>query len=138
MTNKEFSEQIVKVAKNYKTLYVMGCYGGPMTDENKDIYTKNHKYNTTAVRKEVILKNSSDTFGFDCSNLIKGLLWGQSGDINDPFGGDIYSSNNVVDKNADGIISICNSVSDDFSNIEIGEAVWLQGHIGYMLRMTWQ
>lgn len=76
MTNKEFSEQIVKVAKNYKTLYVMGCYGGPMTDENKDIYTKNHKYNTTAVRKEVILKASSDTFGFDCSNLIKGILWG--------------------------------------------------------------
>lgn len=130
MTSKEFSEKMVKVAKNYKTLYVMGCYGAPMTDENKDIYTKNHKYNTDDIRKKMIQEASSDTFGFDCSNLIKGILWGWSGDKNDPFGGAIYSSNNVVDKNADGIISICNDVSDDFSNIEIGEAVWLQGHIG--------
>ncbi len=130
MTNKEFSEKIVKVAKNYKTLYVMGCYGAPMTDENKDIYTKNHKYNTTAVRREMINKASSDTFGFDCSNLIKGILWGWKGDKNDPFGGAVHKSNNVVDKNADGIIGICKDVSDNFSNIEIGEAVWLKGHIG--------
>lgn len=108
----------------------MGCYGAPMTDENKDIYTKNHKYNTTAVRREMINKASSDTFGFDCSNLIKGILWGWKGDKNDPFGGAVHKSNNVVDKNADGIIGICKDVSDNFSNIEIGEAVWLKGHIG--------
>lgn len=130
MTSKEFSEKMVKVAKNYKTLYVMGCYGSPMTDENKDIYTKNHKYNTNAVRKRVILKASSNTFGFDCSNLIKGVLWGWKGDKNDPFGGAVYNSNNVIDKNADGIIAICKDVSDNFSNIEVGEAVWLKGHIG--------
>lgn len=130
MTSKEFSEKMVKVAKNYKTLYVMGCYGSPMTDENKDIYTKNHKYNTNAVRKRVILKASSNTFGFDCSNLIKGVLWGWKGDKNDPFGGAVYNSNNVIDKNADGIIDICKDVSDNFSNIEVGEAVWLKGHIG--------
>lgn len=130
MTSKEFSEKMVKVAKNYKTLYVMGCYGSPMTDENKDIYTKNHKYNINAVRKRVILKASSDTFGFDCSNLIKGVLWGWKGNKNDPFGGAVYNSNNVIDKNADGIIDICKDVSDNFSNIEVGEAVWLKGHIG--------
>ncbi len=130
MNNKEFSEKIIEVAKNYKTLYIMGCFGAPMTDENKDIYTKNHEYNTEAFREKMIREASSDTFGFDCVNLIKGILWGWNGDKNEKYGGAIYNSNDVVDTNANGMIDICEDVSDDFSNIEIGEVVWLKGHIG--------
>lgn len=130
ITSKEFSEKVVKVAKNYKTLYVMGCFGAPMTDENKDRYTKNHKYNTKTLREKMIREASSDTFGFDCVNLIKGILWGWNGDKNEIYGGAVYNSNNVLDVNADGMIEICEDVSDNFSNIEIGEVVWLKGHIG--------
>jgi hypothetical protein len=36
----------------------------------------------------------------------------------------------VPDINADTMIKRCNDVSEDFSHIEIGEALWLKGHIG--------
>ncbi len=35
MTNKEFVEKAIDIANNYKTLYVMGCFGAPMTASNK-------------------------------------------------------------------------------------------------------
>lgn len=40
MTNKEFVAKLEKVAKNYKTLYVMGCIGAPLNASNKERYCK--------------------------------------------------------------------------------------------------
>lgn len=60
----------------------------------------------------------------DCSGLIKGILWGY------PQNG-IYGNNGVPDINANTMITYyCSDVSSDFSNIEKGELVWLEGHIG--------
>lgn len=73
---------------------------------------------------------SADTFGFDCVCLIKGLLWGWSGDASKIYGGASYKANNVPDIGADSMITVCKEVSTDFSSIEIGEAVWMKGHIG--------
>lgn len=44
-TAKELAAACMEVAKNYKTLYIMGCFGAPMTAKNKARYTKNHSYN---------------------------------------------------------------------------------------------
>ena len=63
-------------------------------------------------------------------NLIKGILWGWNGDAGKTYGGAKYASNGVPDTNADGMIQLCKEVSTDFSKIEVGEAVWLKGHIG--------
>ena len=41
MTAKELVEKAVDIAKNYKTLYVMGCFGAPMTAANKQRYINN-------------------------------------------------------------------------------------------------
>ena len=38
MTNHELVEKCIDIAKNYKTLYVMGCFGAPMTAANKKRY----------------------------------------------------------------------------------------------------
>ena len=38
MTNKEFVAKLKDIATNYKTLYVMGCFGAPMTAANKRIF----------------------------------------------------------------------------------------------------
>ena len=35
MKSKTLVEKAVDIAKNYKTLYVMGCFGSPMTAANK-------------------------------------------------------------------------------------------------------
>ena len=129
-TGKDLAAACVDVARNHKTLYVMGCFGAPMTDGNKVRYTQNHSYNKKSARTKLIHAASEDTFGFDCVNLIKGLLWGWNGDAGKTYGGAKYASNGVPDTNADGMIQLCKEVSTDFSKIEVGEAVWLKGHIG--------
>jgi hypothetical protein len=130
MTNKEFVKKLIDVANNYKTLYVMGCFGAPMTEANKKRYCSNHSYNTNKTRQSMIKAATSDTFGFDCVNLIKSILWGWNGDKSKTYGGAKYAINGVPDVSADGMIAKCLNISTDFSNIEVGEAVWCPGHIG--------
>ena len=129
-TGKELASACEKVAKNYKTLYVLGCFGAPMTDANKARYTQNYEFNTRATRTKKIKAASADTFGFDCVCLIKGLLWGWSGNVDGTYGGAGYACNGVPDINADDMINVCSDVSSNFSSIEVGEAVWIEGHIG--------
>lgn len=129
-TGKELAAACLDVAQNYKTLYIMGCFGAPMTQSNKARYTKNHEYNTKATRKKMINAASEDTFGFDCVCLIKGLLWGWNGSVDKVYGGASYGSNGVPDIGADQIIKKCSGVSTDFSNIQVGELLWMQGHVG--------
>lgn len=130
-TAAQLAKAAIDVAKNYKTLYVMGCFGAPLNATNKARYTKNHSYNMDATRTKMINAASSDTFGFDCVCLIKGLLWGWDGDLNDVYGGSKYASNGVPDIGADSMIKVCKDVStSNWANMEVGEAVWCSGHIG--------
>lgn len=129
-TAKELAAKCKEVAKNYKTLYVLGCFGAPMTASNKERYSSNLSYNRQTTRTVKIKSASADTFGFDCVNLIKGLLWGWVGNTSKSYGGATYQSNGVPDINADQMIAVCSGVSTDFSKIQVGEVVWLSGHIG--------
>lgn len=93
------ANQLVEKAKliaSRDTVYKLGTYG------NKKV---NNKYL------------------FDCSGLLKGILWGY------PDHGK-YRNNGVPDQNANTIIKNCYDVSSDFSNIIVGEIVWLTGHMG--------
>lgn len=126
----DFCSKLLDIVYDYKTLYVMGCFGAPLNDKNKIRYTQNHKYNMKKERKTIIQNVSSDTFGFDCVNLIKGILWGWCGDTTKTYGGAKYKSNGVLDVSADGFIKLCDNVSTDFSKIKRGECVWLKGHVG--------
>lgn len=130
MKASEFVKKLTDIANNYKTLYVMGCFGAPMTSANKTRYCKNHEYNTQASRTKFIKAASADTFGFDCVNLIKGVLWGWCGDKKRTYGGATYATNGVPDIGADTMITKCSNLSTDFTKIEVGEAVWTNGHIG--------
>lgn len=130
MQVQDFISKLVDIAKNYKTLYVMGCFGAPMTDGNKTRYCNNYAYNKQADRTRMIKAASADTFGFDCVCLIKGVLWGWSGDKSKAYGGAVYKANGVPDIGADQMINVCRDVSADFTGIVPGEAVWMSGHIG--------
>lgn len=130
MKASEFVKRLKDVATNCKTLYVMGCFGAPLTAANKERYCKNHEYNQRAARTKMIRAASEDTFGFDCVCLIKGILWGWNGDKGRNYGGATYAANGVPDIGADSMIKVCSGVTTDFSNIEVGEAVWCSGHIG--------
>lgn len=129
-TNIELVERAINVANNYKTLYVMGGWGQPLTEANKQRLINAQAYNQDPTRKAMINAASADTFAFDCVCFIKGLLWGWDGTLSDSNGGSKYGSNSVSDVNANGMINICTEVSTDFSKIEIGEVVWTDGHVG--------
>lgn len=130
MKSNEFVKKLIDIAKNYKTLYVMGCFGAPMTDANKVRYCNHTSYNKKSARQKMIKAASSDTFGFDCVCLIKGVLWGWNGDTTKTYGGAKYTSNDVPDIGADSMFNKCTEKSTNFSEIEVGEAVWCSGHIG--------
>lgn len=154
MRVNEFVTKAIEIATNYKTLYVLGCFGAPLNDKNKERYTNNQLFNgkpydsvsvaydgTRTItkkrtpegeaRRKMILNASNDTFGFDCVCLIKGILWGWCGDTTKNYGGARYAVNGVPDVGADTMMNrYCINVSSDFSKIEAGEAVWISGHIG--------
>lgn len=131
MKSKTFVEKLIDAAKNHKTLYVMGCFGAPLTAANKTRYTQNHNYNKQAARTAMIKAASADTFGFDCVCLIKGILWGWSGDKSKTYGGAAYASNGVPDIGADTMIGRCQGVTTgSWGSMAPGEALWVPGHIG--------
>lgn len=134
MTNKELVDKCLDIAKNYKTLYVMGCFGAPLTGSNVSRYCTNHTYNKQAARTKMIKaagNQNPPVYGFDCVNLIKAVLWGWTGNVSKSYGGATYASNGVPDVSADGMIAKCNSVSTTgWASMTVGEVVWMSGHIG--------
>lgn len=95
MKVNDFVNKLKEVEK-MPTLYKLGCFGNKKT-------------------KGYLL--------WDCSGLIKGVLWGY------PSNGK-YGSNGVPDINADTLITKCRNVSSNFADISVGEMVWLKGHCG--------
>ena len=131
MKSSEFISKLKDIAENYKTLYVMGCFGAPLNGGNVSRYCTNHSYNKNAQRTAMIKAVANKNyFGFDCVCLIKGILWGWNGDTSKTYGGASYATNGVPDIGADAMITKCTGVSTNFAGILPGEAVWLPGHIG--------
>ena len=133
MKSMEFVNKAIDIAKNHKTLYVMGCFGAPLTGANVTRYLNNHNYNKQASRQKMIkaaANQSPPVFGFDCVCLMKGIMWGWNGDASRTYGGAGYAINGVPDVNADGMIARCTGVTRNFSNIIPGECVWMAGHVG--------
>lgn len=86
MKASEFVAKLKDVAQNYKTLYVMGCFGAPLTGGNVSRYCNNHAYNKQAARTKMIkaaANQNPPVFGFDCVSCkttkeARGILTGQS------------------------------------------------------------
>lgn len=129
-TGKELAVAAEAVAKNHKTLYVLGAFGWPMNASMKERAKKAQSYNRKADRAAKIDAANEKVFGFDCVNFIKALLWNWVGDASKTYGGASYGSNGVPDIDDSLMIKACNDVSTDFSKIQVGEVVWMQGHIG--------
>lgn len=127
----EFLQKLNDIVDNYKTLYVSGCFGAPMTSQNKQRYSRNNEYNRNPQRASMITSASSDTFGFDCVNLIKGIIWGWNGDLNKSYGGAVYASNGLGDISEDAMINNCKDANaTSWDKMDPGEVVWMPGHIG--------
>ena len=130
MTAAQLAAKCKEIAQKFKTLYVLGCCGAPLNAANKQRYIKAQAFNRKLTRKGKINKATANTFGFDCVCLIKAILWGWDGDTGRAYGGATYCANGVPDLDANAMFKACKKRSSDFSKIEVGEAVWLDGHIG--------
>ncbi len=128
---KDFIDRLLMVCTE-ETLYVMGGWGQKLTDGAKKQLISAQKYNQSSTRKKMIESASNDTRSFDCSGLIKSVLWGYTGD-DTPTGGAKYASGGVPDLNAAGLIGKCYGVSEDFTIIQEGELVYMSGHVGVYL-----
>lgn len=131
MKVNDFIEQL-RFAESKKTLYVMGGFGACLYPKNKTRYSTNNDYNKRPDRTKMIKNASEDTFAFDCVGLIKGILWGWKAEM-DPkwsYGGAAYQANGVKDLGADAMAKVCKDLTTNFTKIDKGEIVWLQGHIG--------
>lgn len=132
MTAEQLVAKLKDIVNNYKTIYVYGSIGGIVTNSLIEYKKKQYPSFYTAARTAKIKATvGKGYFGFDCVNVIKSILWGWNGNKNASYGGAKYASNGVPDVSADGMINLCTSVSSSgWSNLKVGEAVWLPGHIG--------
>lgn len=134
MTAEEVVRRHLAAANDYATIYMYAAYGFQVTDKTIKIkanqnlngwYTPEH-----ISRLRAVANQTPPVWGFDCVNLTKGILWGWEGNENELYGGAKYGANGVPDENANGMIERCRAKSTDFSEIEIGEGLWLPGHWG--------
>lgn len=131
MQNKEFVDKLKNVAINYNTIYANGMFGQPITQNIINQKAKQIPDWYTSKRKEELQSYiGKGYFGFDCICVIKGIMWGWSGNINDVNGGAKYASNGVADVNEYGTLNICTAVSENFNNMLVGEYLWTDGHCG--------
>lgn len=132
MTNIELAKKHEDVAKKYKTVYMWGCFGHPVTEAIiREKAAQYPSWYTAAKQRELRKLVGKGYFGFDCVNLTKGLLWGWNGNSRSYTGGARYASNGVPDVSADGMIGKCKNVSTTgWDKLEIGEGLWMPGHWG--------
>lgn len=126
---KEFCSKLLEIAAQ-PTIYAKGCFGDPLkTAKDREHVIHANSYNQSEVRKKVIGEAPAEAHAFDCSGLIKGVLWGYNGSYSS-HGGAVYKSNSVPDIDAAAMILVCKNVSADFSTVDEGEFIYMKGHCG--------
>lgn len=132
MTAAELVKRHIEVAENYKTVYMWGCFGMPVTESIlREKAAQYPNWYTAARQAELRKLIGKGYFGFDCVNLTKGILWGWNGNQNAAYGGANYAANGVPDVSADGMITKCTAVSaTGWADMVPGEGLWGPGHWG--------
>ncbi len=129
-----------EIVQDHETMYVYGAVGQKLTSALIANRASAYPWFYTSSRMEAYRKAIATgklIWSFDCVNLIKSVLWGWNADTTQNLGGAVYGSNGVQDVNADGCIAVCKDVKsynssngDSWEDIQLGEAVWVKGHIG--------
>lgn len=130
MTSKQLAQKVTKIAKEYKTCYIWGGLGKPVTAYSIKQAVNQYPKNETYAAKALELAGNRKAYYFDCVGLIKSVLWGWKGDREMSLGGAVYASHGVPDISADQMIAKCSGVTSEFSDIDVGELLWCKGHVG--------
>ena len=134
MKASNFTSKLYSIATTKKTVYAWGMFGSTIRKDRIVSKAKQYPYWYTDSKIASIFAplygSDPPVWGFDCVGLVKGVLWGWDGDESKVYGGAVYASNGVPDISADATIEKCSAVSTDFSNIAVGEFLWMKGHCG--------
>lgn len=126
MKAKQLADTAKHIATQTKTIYVYGTYGRSLTESMIAYKAKQYpRFNTPTRTRKYRSLLGKGYYAWDCCGLIKGILWGWDGKTE--VG---YAKNGVPDVGANTMIQMCSGVSTSFSNMQIGEVVWMNGHIG--------
>ncbi|MCQ2425592.1 MAG: peptidoglycan-binding protein [Lachnospiraceae bacterium] len=132
-----FAAAAGKIASEYETVYALGMFGSPLSlsaiEGKARQYPKWYTAEKVGFLKERMNASSRPVFGFDCVCFLKALFWGWNGDAGKEHGGAVYLSNGVEDLDESTLFSRCGAVGSDFSDVAVGEALWMPGHIGLYL-----
>ncbi len=122
MTANAFIEKAKEIEKEC-SLYVLGGIGQMISEPLiRDVC---HRIAWNRHRESLYRSYIGRAYAFDCVGLIKAILWEWKPDSYN------YAINGVPDINANVMIGYyCTDVSGNFSDIEVGEVVWLPDHIG--------
>lgn len=134
MKASTFVSKLKEIATNQKTVYAWGMFGSIITKDRIEDKAKQYPYWYASQKINnvfaPIYRGKDLVWGFDCVGLIKGVLWGWSGDQSKSYGGATYASNGVPDISADAMIDRCKGVNSDMTKINVGEFLWMKGHCG--------
>lgn len=131
MTNKTLVQKALEIASRYDTIYLWGTFGAPLTEKLIAQKVKQYPKNYSESRQTYLKKQIQySPWAFDCVGLIKGILWGWTGDEDKTYGGAVYRSKDVPDINAGTMAKRTLENSEDFETILPGEVVFKSGHIG--------
>ncbi len=100
MDAQTFAAKARKIATEYKTSYMLGPWGWPATEKmiKRACMGSHGADNKTWLSYANAIKDEG--YLFDCVGLIKGILWGWSGDFYRTYGGAGYACNGVPDYDA--------------------------------------
>lgn len=122
MTGEQLAQKCLDIVYNYKTVYASGTFGQKALPSTIDSNAKRLPGWYTKQRIDMLKALPDDTRMFDCCGLIKGIVWG--------FPDVVYTSNGVPDVNDQGLWDMATDKQQSFSNIQVGELLWMKGHVG--------
>lgn len=128
-----FASLLKRVISGYRTVYYYGSNGQQSSSSLFSQLKKSFGWFYTSSRYAKLSKTFNKNYwAFDCSGLLRAVLWGWCGDTSKTNGGSGLGKNSVVPWDTSGVmISKCpNGGSTNFKNIQVGECVWVPGHIG--------
>lgn len=151
-TSTEFVKWAKVAAAAVEQCYCNSDFGSDLTNAaileqytTETAWDRTHAAETKA-KAAAAKKAGVPLWGWDCVNLVKGILWGWKCENGKPRGGAVYKANGVPDATIEDLYNnYCTDQSTDFSNIEIGEFVVYSksyGHCGiyigggYMIEAT--
>lgn len=140
MTAAEFVQMAKLAFQSERNIYCNSCFGADLTNADmlaqyttETVWDRAHAVETKAAA-DAARRAGVPLWGWDCVNLVKGILWGWDANALFPRGGAKYETNGVPDATIwDLYTNYCTDQSTDFSTILRGEFLVLNdkwGHCG--------